>query len=217
MYVCSMVFRLSHALAFPDPSLADEDGWLAVGGDLSPARLLLAYQHGIFPWFSEGDPICWYSPHHRFVIYADEVHISGSMQRLLRSARYTVTEDRDFGALIQHCAAVPRAGQDGTWITDEMVDAYVTLHHSGIAHSVEVWEDGRLVGGVYGVVIGRVFCGESMFSLAPSASKVALIHLCRSGRYDLIDCQFHTPHLESMGGKYISRTELQRHLSAAEK
>lgn len=212
-----MVFRLSDALIFPDPSLAEEDGWLAVGGDLSPARLLLAYQHGIFPWFSEGDPICWYSPHERYVIYADEIHISGSMQRLLRSGRYSVTEDRDFAAVIQQCAAVPRAGQDGTWITGEMIEAYLTMHQGGIAHSVEVWEGDRMVGGIYGVVIGRVFCGESMFSLAPSASKVALIHLCRSGRYDLIDCQFHTPHLESMGAKYISRTELQRHLNASRK
>lgn len=212
-----MVFRLGHELIFPDPSLADDDGWLAVGGDLLPERLLLAYRHGIFPWYSEGDPICWYSPHERFVIYADEVHVSGSMQRLLRSGRYTATEDQDFAAVIRHCADMPRAGQDGTWITPEMMDAYIRLHDIGAAHSVEVWLADRLVGGIYGVVVGRAFCGESMFSLAPSASKVALIHLCRSGRYDLIDCQFHTPHLERMGGKFISREALQHHLSAAEK
>ncbi len=212
-----MVFRLSHALIFPDPSLAEEDGWLAVGGDLSAERLLLAYQNGIFPWYSAGDPICWYSPHERFVIYADGIHVSGSMERLLRSERYTVTEDRDFAGVIQQCSSVPRAGQDGTWITEEMIEAYLSLHARGIAHSVEIWEGERLVGGIYGVVIGRVFCGESMFSLAPSASKVALIHLCRSGRYDLVDCQFHTPHLERMGGKFISRTELQRHLPSAQK
>lgn len=212
-----MVFRLGPELIFPDPSLADDDGLLAVGGDLSAERLLLAYQHGIFPWYSEGDPICWYSPHERFVIYADEVHVSRSTQRLLRSGQYSVTEDRGFAAVIQQCAAVPRAGQDGTWITGEMIEAYFTLHQRGIAHSVEVWEGDRLVGGIYGVVIGRVFCGESMFSLVPSASKLALIHICCSGKYDLIDCQFHTPHLESMGGRYISRAELQRHLDAGKK
>lgn len=212
-----MVFQLNNSLIFPDPSLADEDGWLAVGGDLSPARLLLAYQHGIFPWFSEGDPICWYSPHRRFVIFAEEVHISQSMHRLMRSAVCTITDDRAFDAVIAHCAAVPRAGQDGTWITEEMLDAYITLHNEGIAHSVEIWSGAELVGGIYGVVIGRVFCGESMFSLMPSASKLALIHLCHSGRYDLIDCQLHTPHLESMGGRYISRMELQRYLQPTAK
>ncbi|MBS1624863.1 MAG: leucyl/phenylalanyl-tRNA--protein transferase [Bacteroidetes bacterium] len=212
-----MVFRLGPELIFPDPSLADDDGLLAVGGDLSAERLLLAYQHGIFPWYSEGDPICWYSPHERFVIYADEVHVSRSTQRLMRSGAYEVTEDVAFDNVVDLCAAMPRPGQTGTWITSEMKDAYIALHSRGIAHSVEIWRDHRPVGGIYGVVIGRVFCGESMYSLVPSASKLALIHLCRSGKYDLIDCQFHTPHLESMGGRYISRAELQRHLDAGKK
>lgn len=210
-----MVFRLSRTLAFPDPSMADDDGWLAVGGDLSSERLVLAYENGIFPWFSEGDPICWYSPHERFVIMAGEIHISRSMQKLIRSGKYKVTEDKAFAEVISCCSAVKRPGQDGTWITDEMRDAYIALHHKGIAHSVEIWHDDTLIGGIYGVLINRVFCGESMFSLMPSASKLALIHLCQSGKYDLIDCQLHTPHLESMGARYMSRATFAQYLRAS--
>ena len=165
-----MVYLLNESLAFPDPTLADEDGWLAVGGDLSPQRLILAYRNGIFPWYSEGDPICWYSPHERFVIKPHELHISHSMQSLIRKKTYEVTEDKCFTEVIANCATINREGQSGTWIIADMKTAYVRMHEMGIAHSAEIWHEGKLVGGIYGVVIGRVFCGESLFSLMPSAS-----------------------------------------------
>lgn len=202
-----MVFLLIEQLLFPDPALADEDGLLAVGGDLSIERLKLAYQQGIFPWYSDDEPILWYSPHERFVIFKEEVHISGSMRRLMRSGIYEISWDKDFAAVINQCASVKRKVQNGTWITQDMIDAYIALHKEGIAHSVEVWHKGRLVGGMYGVASGNIFCGESMFSLMPSASKLALIYLCQSKPYKFIDCQFHTDHLESMGGRSISREE----------
>ena len=209
-----MVFLLDSTLAFPDPALADEDGLLAVGGDLMPERLILAYQHGIFPWFSEGDPICWYSPHERFVIFASEIHISRSMSRLIRSGTYTVTFDQAFRDVITHCSAIKRKGQKGTWITADMIAAYIALHERGIAHSIEVWHDGKLIGGMYGVAVGRVFCGESMFSLRPDASKLAMIWLCQNKNYELIDCQLHTSHLESMGARFISREAFMGYLSS---
>ena len=209
-----MVFLLDSTLAFPDPALADEDGLLAVGGDLMPERLILAYQHGIFPWFSEGDPICWYSPHERFVIFASEIHISRSMSRLIRSGTYTVTFDHAFRDVITHCSAIKRKGQKGTWITADMIAAYIALHERGIAHSIEVWHDGKLIGGMYGVAVGRVFCGESMFSLRPDASKLAMIWLCQNKNYELIDCQLHTSHLESMGARFISREAFMGYLSS---
>jgi leucyl/phenylalanyl-tRNA--protein transferase len=202
-----MVFLLNESHVFPDPALADEDGLLAVGGDLSAERLVLAYRSGIFPWYSEGEPIHWYSPHERFVIFPDEVHISHTMKQLIRSDKYQVTWDKDFAHVITNCAKVKRKGQRGTWITDDMIRAYTELHNRGIAHSVEVWQGDTLAGGLYGVEIGQVFCGESMFSTGPNASKLALIHLCQSGKYKLIDCQLHNPHLERMGGRYISRSE----------
>ena len=202
-----MVFRLNRSLVFPDPALADEDGLLAVGGDLSAERLTLAYGHGIFPWYSEGEPIHWYSPHERYVIFPNEVHISHSMEQLMKSSAYQVTWDKDFTNVIRHCAKIKRKGQRGTWITDDMMAAYIELHKRGIAHSVEVWHDDKLVGGLYGIAVGEVFCGESMFSLEPNTSKLALIYLCREKGYKLIDCQLHNPHLERMGGKYISRSE----------
>ena len=202
-----MLFRLNKTIVFPNPALADTDGLLAVGGDLSTERLVLAYSQGIFPWYSDDEPILWYSPHERFVIFADEIHISGSMQRLIRSDKYTVTWDNDFRQVITHCARIKREGQRGTWITHDMIDAYIKLHDVGIAHSIEVWHEDKLIGGVYGVACGAVFCGESMFSLMPNASKLALIHICQSQHYKLIDCQLETAHLQSMGGRYISRTE----------
>ena len=211
-----MVYLLNESLIFPDPALADEDGWLAVGGDLSPQRLILAYRNGIFPWYSEGDPICWYSPHQRFVIKPEELHISHSMQSLIRKNTYEVTENKCFTEVITNCATINREGQSGTWITVDMKAAYIRLHEMGVAHSIEIWHEGKLVGGIYGVVISRAFCGESMFSLMPSASKLALTHLCQSGRYDLIDCQMHTPHLKSMGGRYMSRDEFTAYLSRSE-
>jgi leucyl/phenylalanyl-tRNA--protein transferase len=202
-----MIFRLDDRLLFPDTTLAEEDGLLAVGGDLSTERLLLAYQNGIFPWYNDDTPILWYSPHERFVLFPDELKISKSMQQVLRSSRFRVTFDQWFEKVIDACSQVPREGQDGTWITDDMKNAYIHMHRQGYAHSVEVWENDQLVGGLYGVNVGSVFCGESMFSLVSNASKIALISLCNSGNYSLIDCQVHTEHLESMGARMISRKE----------
>jgi leucyl/phenylalanyl-tRNA--protein transferase len=202
-----MIFRLDKRLVFPEPDLAEPDGLLAVGGDLSTQRLLLAYQNGIFPWYSDDTPILWYSPHERFVLYPQELNISGSMRRVLNSGRFSVTADTCFNEVITACSTVPREGQDGTWITDDMKAAYNRLHAEGHAHSVEVWQNGELVGGIYGVQVGDVFCGESMFSKVSNASKTALIHVCQSGLYKLIDCQVHTNHMESMGARMISREE----------
>lgn len=202
-----MIFRLDDRLLFPNPSLAEEDGLLAIGGDLSTGRLLLAYQNGIFPWYSEDDPILWYSPHERFVLYSPELRVSKSMRQVLRSGKFTVTTNTCFNDVVTACSSVIREGQDGTWITDDMKAAYAKLHREGHAHSVEVWQDDALVGGLYGVHAGDVFCGESMFSLASNASKTALIWLCNTGKYALIDCQVYTEHLESMGARMIPRQQ----------
>jgi len=198
-----MIFRLNEELIFPDPSLAEPDGLLAIGGDLSRERLILAYQNGIFPWFSEGDPVCWYAPHERCVIFPDQVKISKSMRKVLADEFFTVTMDKAFREVILNCAQSPRKGQDGTWITTEMQDAYIDLHESGWAHSVEVWHKGVLAGGLYGLEIEGVFCGESMFSLMSNASKTALIWLCRHPGYRLIDCQLPNDHLLSLGAVMI--------------
>jgi leucyl/phenylalanyl-tRNA---protein transferase len=202
-----MLFRLDKRLIFPDPALAEPDGLLAVGGDLRADRLILAYESGIFPWYNDDTPILWYSPHERFVLFPGELRVSKSMKQLLRSGRFMVTHDACFEKVIEACSAVPRKGQVGTWITDDMKEAYAGLHLKGLAHSVEIWEQEKLVGGLYGVAVGRVFCGESMFSLVSNASKTALIALSNSGKYDLIDCQLHTEHLTSMGARLISRKE----------
>jgi leucyl/phenylalanyl-tRNA--protein transferase len=202
-----MIFRLDERLLFPAPELAEEDGLLAIGGDLSTDRLLLAYQNGIFPWYSDNEPILWYSPHERFVLYPPELNISKSMKRVLRSGPFTVTTDTCFNEVVAACSSIQREGQDGTWITDDMKAAYAKLHTEGHAHSVEVWLDEKLVGGLYGVHVGNVFCGESMFSHVSNASKTGLIWLCNSGTYKLIDCQVYTEHLESMGARMISREE----------
>ena len=202
-----MIFRLDERLLFPEPDLAEPDGLLAVGGDLSTKRLLLAYQNGIFPWYSDDTPILWYSPHERFVLYPQELKITKSMRQVLRSGKFTVTADTCFNEVITACADALRDGQNGTWITDDMKAAYNQLHVEGHAHSVEVWEHNQLVGGIYGVQVGGVFCGESMFSRVSNASKTALIHLCQSGQYQLIDCQVHTAHLESLGARMISREQ----------
>lgn len=202
-----MIFRLDEHLIFPKPDLAEPDGLLAVGGDLSTERLLLAYQNGIFPWYSDDTPILWYSPHERFVLYPDELKISKSMRQVLRSGKLRVTVDTCFNDVIIACSTAPREGQDGTWIVPDMIAAYNRLHLEGYAHSVEVWQDDKLVGGLYGVHVGGVFCGESMFSRVSNASKTALIYLCNTGLYKLIDCQVHTGHLESMGARMISREQ----------
>ncbi|WP_316804520.1 leucyl/phenylalanyl-tRNA--protein transferase [Pedobacter nototheniae] len=189
---------------FPDPALAEEDGLLAVGGDLSLERLLIAYSNGIFPWFSEGEPILWYSPHQRCVIYPEQIKISKSMGKILKLESFKVTVNTAFEEVIKNCANAIRKDQDGTWITDDMQKAYLNLHQNGYAHSIEVWENERLVGGLYGIKINRVFCGESMFSLVSNASKTALIYLSKLN-IDLIDCQLPNDHLMSMGAEMISR------------
>ncbi|RZA03730.1 MAG: leucyl/phenylalanyl-tRNA--protein transferase [Sphingobacteriaceae bacterium] len=202
-----MIFQLDDLLIFPNPELAEPDGLLAVDGDLSTERLLLAYKSGIFPWYSDETPILWYAPHERFVLYADEVIISKSMRRFLNKGVFKVTMDTCFERIIDACATVEREGQDGTWITDDMKNAYIKLHHEGYARSVEVWQQDELVGGMYGVPIGNIFCGESMFSKVSNASKTALIYLCQSGLYELIDCQVYTDHLASMGAQMISQKD----------
>lgn len=201
-----MIFQLSEEeLVFPHPSLAEEDGLLAIGGDLSRDRLVLAYQNGIFPWFNEGDPICWFAPHERCVIFPDKVKVSKSMRKVIADGYFRVTMDQAFEQVIVNCAKVPRVGQDGTWITDKMQNAYIDLHQNGWAHSVEVWFEDQLVGGLYGLEINGVFCGESMFSRMSNASKTALIWLCRTNRYRLIDCQVPNDHLMSLGAEMIPR------------
>nr|VFK10195.1 MAG: leucyl/phenylalanyl-tRNA--protein transferase [Candidatus Kentron sp. LPFa]VFK26263.1 MAG: leucyl/phenylalanyl-tRNA--protein transferase [Candidatus Kentron sp. LPFa] len=196
--------------AFPDPkhALTDPNGLLAVGGDLEPARLLFAYRNGIFPWYSEGEPILWWSPDPRMVLFPQEMKVSRSLRKTLRRGHLRVTYDRCFPTVMRECAA-PRAdgrgGRDsGTWITREMLEAYIRLHELGYARSVECWEGENLVGGLYGVAIGRVFFGESMFSRVSDASKVALVDLCRQD-YGLIDCQVPSEHLMRLGAKGILR------------
>lgn len=211
-----MIFRLDERLLFPEPALAEEDGLLAIGGDLSVERLMLAYQNGIFPWYNDDTPILWYSPHERFVLYPEELKVSKSMQQVLRSGKFKVTTDTCFEAVIDACSRVHRPGQDGTWITDDMKAAYAELHRQGHAHSIEVWLHNELVGGLYGVQVGHVFCGESMFSSVSNASKAALIYLCNSRLFSLIDCQVHTEHLESMGARMISRGEYMSLLKATD-
>jgi leucyl/phenylalanyl-tRNA--protein transferase len=207
------VYQLDDKLWFPDPHLGEEDGLVAVGGDLSVDRLLLAYSNGFFPWFSfrnREEPL-WYCPLQRFVIFPSEIHVSHSMRQLFRQDRYRITLNKDFDGVIRGCAtAQNRNEEDGAWLGPNIIEAYTELHRQGFAASVEVWEkqesDDRLVGGLYGVNLGRAFFGESMFSLVPSASKLALIYLARMFEMlggVMIDCQFETPHLRSMGGRYI--------------
>ncbi|UKK57735.1 leucyl/phenylalanyl-tRNA--protein transferase [Prevotella communis] len=213
-----MVYQLDDDLWFPDPRLADEDGCLAVGGDLSIDRLLLAYQHGIFPWFSfrDNEEPVWYCPHERFVIFPDEIHISHSMRTLLNKKKYTFTLNEDFEGVIHNCSKL-RYEEEGAWLGEDIIKAYTELHRQGFAASVEVWEEERLVGGLYGVNIGSAFFGESMFSLVPSGSKLALIHLAKTMQElngSIIDCQLKTAHLESMGGRYISYDEYMKLISS---
>mgnify|MGYP001036833655 FL=1 len=201
--------REQNATFFPpvETALADPNGLLAMGGDLSPARLLDAYRHGIFPWFNPGEPILWWSPDPRMVLVPDEVRVTRSLARRLRNAGFELRVDTAFAEVMRACAA-PREGAGGTWISPAMVAAYTRLFEAGYAHSVETWRDGRLVGGLYGVAIGRMFYGESMFSREPDASKVALVRLARQlqrWQFGLIDCQMETPHLASMGARTIPR------------
>ncbi len=199
---------LTKDLVFPPVSKASEDGFLAIGGDLSPERLVLAYKSGIFPWFKEGDPILWWSPNPRMVLFFEDLVVSKSMRNILNRDTFKVTFNQDFRGVISNCQKIKREGQYGTWITNEMIEAYCKLNELGIAKSVEVWQDDELVGGLYGVDLGTIFCGESMFSKVPNASKVAFIHWSRhleANNYKLLDCQIYNPHLESLGCREIAR------------
>nr|WP_320133763.1 leucyl/phenylalanyl-tRNA--protein transferase [uncultured Holophaga sp.] len=212
------VFTLSSSLQFPDPRLAEPDGLLAVGGDLSPERLLLAYRQGIFPWFGEGSPILWWCPLERAVFLAGDGHLSRRAQRALRQLPFELRWDTCFPEVIRHCAQIPRPGQDGTWITEEMEAAYTQLHQGGHAHSVEVFREGHLVGGLYGIQVGACFCGESMFSLEPYASRAAFQELC--GRawargFRLIDGQLPNPNLSQLGARTLPRQDYLGHLAEA--
>lgn len=204
------VFQLSkEEIAFPNPTLARDDGLLAVGGDLSVERLLLAYTHGIFPWYNPGEEILWWCPKERFVIFPKEIHISHSMRKYMKKHELNVVLNRDFEDTMHRCR-IKREFEEGTWISDEMEEAYHRLHQKGFAVSVEVFEDGVLAGGFYGVSIGKCFFGESMFSEKENGSKTALIafaQLLEQNGFLFIDCQFHTEHLASMGGRYISWEE----------
>ena len=201
-----MVVQLDNELWFPDPHYGEDDGCIAVGGDLSIDRLILAYSYGIFPWYAyRRDEPVWYCPMQRFVIFPDEIHVSHSMRTLMNKHKYRVSINEDFDGVIENCGQL-RIDEEGAWLGPQMTEAYTELYRQGLAASVEVWEDTRLVGGLYGVSIGRAFFGESMFSLVPSASKLALIHLARTMQRlggTIIDCQLETAHLKSMGGRYI--------------
>ena len=216
-----MIFDLDGTppdIGFPDTHLAETDpnGLLAIGGDLSQERLLNAYRHGIFPWYSVGQPILWWSPAPRMVLYPNELHVSRSLRRTMRRAGYTVSINMAFGQVIRACSA-PRPGQDGTWLVPEMVEAYLALHQSGHAHSFECWQNGELIGGLYGVGVGQLFFGESMFSRRSDASKLALALLAETATqvpYGLIDCQVFTGHLARLGAREVSRARFQRELEA---
>jgi leucyl/phenylalanyl-tRNA---protein transferase len=206
-----MIKLLHHDTPFPpvDQALHQPNGLLAAGGDLMPERLLEAYRHGIFPWFSEGDPILWWSPDPRMVLFPSEFKISRSLRKTLLKNNYEVRVDSAFEQVMRACA-LPREGQDGTWIQEDIIQAYVRLHHMGLAHSIETWMEGELVGGLYGVSLGRMFYGESMFSRKTDASKIALAHLTaqlKRWHFGMIDCQMNTPHLASMGAREIPRRE----------
>lgn len=213
------MYSLSDTIYFPPVTTASEDGFLAIGGDLCTERLLEAYRNGIFPWYNEDDPICWWSPDPRCVLYPDQLHISKSMQQIIKSDQFDFSIDRAFEKVIHACSTVKRKDSNGTWISEEMINAYIKLHKLGYAISAEAWVDEKLVGGLYGIKMGNLFFGESMFSMMTNASKFAFIkliqHLKTSGLV-LIDCQMHTKHLESLGAVIIPRKQfiemLKQHL-----
>jgi leucyl/phenylalanyl-tRNA---protein transferase len=214
----TMIPWLRSNTAFPPISaaLTEPNGLLAVGGELSPDRLIEAYSHGIFPWYAQGQPVLWWSPDPRMVLFVDEFRISRSLRKVIRQARFDVRVDSAFEDVIEACASTARPGQLGTWITPAVIDAYLQLHRAGHAHSVEVFDDGELVGGLYGVSIGRMFFGESMFSRESNASKIALVQLAamlRTAGFPLIDCQQETAHLSSFGARLISRREFAKRLA----
>ena len=205
-----MIWLDKEDIWFPDPYSAPGDYPLAIGGDLSPERLIFAYSLGIFPWYSEGEPILWWSPDPRMVLFPDELKISRSLKKVLKNKGFEVRFNTAFEEVIKNCATVKRKGQDGTWLTPEMIEAYIRLHKLGFAHSVETYLEGKLVGGLYGVAIGGVFFGESMFHKVSDASKVAFVHLVnrlKEKGFDIIDCQQSTPHMARFGAREIPRKE----------
>lgn len=204
---------LNQNIKFPDVSEATEDGLLAIGGDLSVERLVYAYKQGIFPWFSDDEPILWWSPNPRFVLFPEKLKVSKSMKQVLKNKDYVVTVNKNFRAVITECSKAKRQGQTDTWITNDMIEAYIKLYQLGYAKSVEVWDENELVGGFYGVDLSNgVFCGESMFSKKSNASKVAFITFIQNTNYKLIDCQVYTSHLESLGAEEISRGVFMEYL-----
>jgi leucyl/phenylalanyl-tRNA--protein transferase len=209
------MFFLDDRIIFPPVDLADKDGVLAIGGDLSVERLLLAYKSGIFPWYNQGEPIVWYSPPKRMVLFPKELKISKSMHQIIRNSDLKVTFNKNFKEVITNCMQIERKDQSGTWITNEMFTAYQELHKIGVAKSVEVYENDILIGGLYGIDLGSVFCGESMFSLKSNASKIAFIYLVKKlekENYSLIDCQVYNDHLASLGAREIPRNEFKKFL-----
>jgi leucyl/phenylalanyl-tRNA--protein transferase len=211
------MYFLSKELFFPPVSEANSDGILAIGGDLSPERLSLAYKSGIFPWFEEGEPIFWWSPNPRMVLFLDELVVSKSMRNVLNRNIFKVTFNQNFREVISNCQKIKRDGQNGTWITNDMIEAYCKLHELGIAKSVEVWQNEELVGGLYGIDLGNIFCGESMFSKVSNASKVAFIALVnqlKKENYKVLDCQVYNEHLESLGCREIDRTDFMEILKS---
>ncbi len=212
------MYRLTDEIVFPDPRGSDDDGLVAVGGNLDPERLLLGYRMGIFPWYHDGLPILWHSPDPRMVLETQDMHIGRSLKKMLRKSTFDTRMDTCFDDVIHHCSISDRGKQKGTWITEEMKDAYSTLHDQGFGHSVEVFDQERLVGGLYGVSLGSIFFGESMFSLLPNASKFAFVRLVdwlHQKGITLIDCQVHTDYLESFGAREISREDYLERLGEA--
>jgi leucyl/phenylalanyl-tRNA--protein transferase len=211
-----MITQIRYELSFPHPSVATEEGILAFGGDLNPSRLLLAYRSGIFPWYSSGDPILWWSPDPRLILNLDDFKLRRSLRKRLKHFEYRF--DTAFEEVMRHCAKTPRPGQQGSWILEEVIEAYTVLHGMGQAHCVEAYHKGKLVGGLYGVAVGRVFCGESMFSHVSDASKAALAVLVahlKAWGFDFIDCQVPTEHLKSLGAVEVARDYFLQRLDAA--
>jgi len=209
------MYILSDKISFPPVTLASSEGIVAIGGDLSVERLKLAYQNGIFPWYNEGEPIIWYSPDSRMVLFPEKLKVSKSMRQLIRKGTFKVTYNTCFNEVIANCKSINRKGQEGTWITTEMKQAYIKLHELGFSKSVEVFQNSELVGGLYGIDLGTVFCGESMFSKVSNASKIAFIFLVeklKKENYKLLDCQVYNEHLASLGAEEITRTEFLRYL-----
>lgn len=210
-----MIILDKEEISFPDPNLYDsESGLIAMGGDLSPERIWFAYQLGIFPWFNPEEEILWWCPNPRFVLFPEDLKISKSMKKTLREERFSFTENKCFTEVMKNCASAPRNEQDGTWITDEMIASYTELHKLGKAKSIEVWENNELVGGLYGIDLGNVFCGESMFAKVSNASKAGFIWFVEKykAKFQIIDCQVYTEHLESLGAKNIPKNEFLKYL-----